>query len=330
MPRIVRCTVMNTQTPLYASPHWILSIACPQQQTEAGAAQGAFVVLAQQPLLQVPISRSAVCDTATGLAAPAATAGGGGGQHSHQLLQAAHRSSTPSGGDRAPGRFASPLVGGGGVHALQQDTSVCLVATSATAGAAVAAHLQPSRLGAEAVNFALQQPQQQPQHKHGVAVQSVPAASGCSSSIAASPAACQRLQRPGSAGSSSYQSSNSSSWSGSAATACWREQPATTPSVSQVSGTQHLSMLAVAYVQQQMAVLTIAYDGACRLHSAVEGGTRCCWRSPTGTNYVAMDVCNSTGPQGLQVWVVFVLDDVLFGSLKEFVGVGERAGVVAC
>jgi hypothetical protein len=41
------------QAPQFTSPHWILGIACPLQQTEAGLDQGAFVALAQQPLQQV-------------------------------------------------------------------------------------------------------------------------------------------------------------------------------------------------------------------------------------------------------------------------------------
>jgi hypothetical protein len=49
-------------------------------------------------------------------------------------------------------------------------------------------------------------------------------------------------------------------------------------------------------VLQQMAVLTLAYDGACRVHSVAEGVTRCCWRSPTSSCYTAMDVV--TSPQG--------------------------------
>lgn len=68
------------------------------------------------------------------------------------------------------------------------------------------------------------------------------------------------------------------------------------PSTHEVHGTQHLSIMAVKYVQQQLAVMTLAYDGACRLHSVAEGATRFIWRSPTGSNYSAMDVC--TGPEG--------------------------------
>lgn len=41
------------QSPLYTSPHWVLGITCPLQHTDAGVEQGAFIVLAQQPLLQV-------------------------------------------------------------------------------------------------------------------------------------------------------------------------------------------------------------------------------------------------------------------------------------
>lgn len=41
------------QAPQFTSPHWILGIACPLQQIEAGLDQGAFVALAQQPLQQV-------------------------------------------------------------------------------------------------------------------------------------------------------------------------------------------------------------------------------------------------------------------------------------
>lgn len=45
------------QAPLYTSPHWVLSIACPVQHTEAGVEQGAFVALAQQPLQHVSTCR---------------------------------------------------------------------------------------------------------------------------------------------------------------------------------------------------------------------------------------------------------------------------------
>lgn len=102
----------------------------------------------------------------------------------------------------------------------------------------------------------------------------------------------QRLQRQGSGGSTGSGSSYvSSSYYGSAG---MQSKPAAV--VTEVPGTQHLSIFAVKFVLQQMAVLTLAYDGACRLHSVVEGVTKCCWRSPTGSHYVAMDVC--TGPQG--------------------------------
>ena len=42
-----------TEAALHSSPHWVQGIACPAQQTDAGVNQGAFVALAQQPLLQV-------------------------------------------------------------------------------------------------------------------------------------------------------------------------------------------------------------------------------------------------------------------------------------
>src|SRR5512147_2673876 len=45
------------QAPLYTSPHWVLSIACPMQHTEAGVEQGAFIALAQQPLQHVSTRR---------------------------------------------------------------------------------------------------------------------------------------------------------------------------------------------------------------------------------------------------------------------------------
>lgn len=101
----------------------------------------------------------------------------------------------------------------------------------------------------------------------------------------------QRLQRLGSGNSidsSSYISSYTCSPGAAAAAA--------PVSVSEVPGTQRLSIFAVKFVLQQMAVLTLAYDGACWLHSVVEGVTRCCWRSPTSSCYMAVDVC--TGPQG--------------------------------
>jgi hypothetical protein len=52
---------------------------------------------------------------------------------------------------------------------------------------------------------------------------------------------------------------------------------------------QDLSVFAVQFVAMELAVLTLAYDGCCRLHSAVDGGLRCCWRSPSGSRFTAMD-----------------------------------------
>lgn len=42
-----------TEAALYSSPHWVVGVAAPVQQTDAGVDQGAYVALAQQPLLQV-------------------------------------------------------------------------------------------------------------------------------------------------------------------------------------------------------------------------------------------------------------------------------------
>lgn len=45
-----------TEAALYSSPHWVVGIAAPVQQTDAGVDQGAYVALAQQPLLQVRLN----------------------------------------------------------------------------------------------------------------------------------------------------------------------------------------------------------------------------------------------------------------------------------
>lgn len=42
-----------TEAALYSYPHWVVGVAAPVQQTDAGVDQGAYVALAQQPLLQV-------------------------------------------------------------------------------------------------------------------------------------------------------------------------------------------------------------------------------------------------------------------------------------
>jgi hypothetical protein len=103
----------------------------------------------------------------------------------------------------------------------------------------------------------------------------------------------QYLQRPGSANSSMSSSYLSSSCCSPAGAGYIPKSP---PTVCEVHGTQHLSIFSVKFVLQQLAVMTLAYDGACRLHSVAEGVTRCCWRSPTGSCYTAADVC--TGPEG--------------------------------
>jgi hypothetical protein len=63
---------------------------------------------------------------------------------------------------------------------------------------------------------------------------------------------------------------------------------------STAAAAQDLSVFAVQFVAMELAVLTLAYDGCCRLHSAVDGGLRCCWRSPGGTRFTAMD-CTEHG-----------------------------------
>lgn len=251
------------QAALYTSPHWILGITCPLIQTEVGATQGAFVVLAKQPLLQVPISRSAVADTATAIGASAAVA-----------VQQLRRGSSSRYGSRG-------------------------AALSGALGHTTLGPLTPSRLGCEASSVKLSG-----QHSSKAAgsslqghkqVSMVACAGTASNAICSSPSsALHRLQRPGSAGSSSYHSSSAGSPNAAAAAT----------QVTEVASTQQLSILAAKFVWQQMAILTLSYDGACRLHSVVEGVTRCCWHSPTGTSYVAVDVCS--GPHG-QVRLVLPL-----------------------
>jgi len=262
MACLVYCCCSLPQGSLYTSPHWILGITCPLIQTEVGATQGAFVVLAKQPLLQVPISRSAVADTATAIGASAAVA----------VQQLRHGSSS---------RYGSRGT-----------------ALSGALGHTTVGPLTPSRLGCEASSVKLsgQHSSKAAGSLQGHKQVTVAASAGpASNAICSSPSsALHRLQRPGSAGSSSYHSSSIGS-PGAAAAATH---------VTEVASTQQLSILAAKFVLQQMAIITLAYDGACRLHSVVEGVTRCCWHSPTGSSYLAVDVC--PGPHG-QVRLVLPL-----------------------
>jgi hypothetical protein len=66
---------------------------------------------------------------------------------------------------------------------------------------------------------------------------------------------------------------------------------------STTAATQDLSVFAVQFVAMELAVLTLAYDGCCRLHSAVDGGLRCCWKSPGGSRFTAMG-CTEHGTRG--------------------------------
>eukprot|EP00878_Enallax_costatus_P032735 GHUV01035996.1.p1 GENE.GHUV01035996.1~~GHUV01035996.1.p1 ORF type:complete len:612 (+),score=167.19 GHUV01035996.1:257-2092(+) len=58
---------------------------------------------------------------------------------------------------------------------------------------------------------------------------------------------------------------------------------------------QDLSIFAVKYMAHELAVLTLAYDDCCRLHSAVDGGVRCVWRSPGRSKFVAVDCTGTAG-----------------------------------
>lgn len=234
-------------------------------------------------LPQVPISRSAVADTCAGIAASAA------------VTAAQQQQQQPSSSPRST-RLQ-----------LQRAQQQALGFDAASAMSAPAQHT--SRLGRTALagGSSLQGFQQQPwvNHKASISPMAHTAAQqGQSCQPASSPAsraACintsrtvqhklQQLDRSSSIG--SYSGDGSSLHSSS----CWSSALSLPTSVREVPSTQRLSILAVKYVPQQMAVITLAYDGACRLHALAEGVTRCCWQSPTGSNYVAADVC--TGVQG--------------------------------
>lgn len=209
-------------------------------------------------VVQVPISKSAVAVTQQTIAASAAS-----------TAQQQYRGSTPN--------SSRPLFGQPHSTLPPSRLSIDALQPAAAAAAAQASRLalHTSRQGSSPAG----------------ALGSTANRTACSSPTSAAHTA-QRLQRQGSGGSSGGGSSCvSSSCCGSLG---MQSKPAA--EVSEVPGTQHLSIFAVKFVLQQMAVLTLAYDGACRLHSVVEGVTKCCWRSPTGSFYVAMDVC--TGPQG--------------------------------
>jgi hypothetical protein len=48
------------QAKLFSSEHWVLSLSCRLQPSQAGAAQGIFVAVANQPLLRLQLDKWAV------------------------------------------------------------------------------------------------------------------------------------------------------------------------------------------------------------------------------------------------------------------------------
>jgi hypothetical protein len=236
-------------------------------------------------LPQVPISRSAVADTCAGIAASAA-------------VTAAQQQQQP---------ISSPSSTKLQLQRGQQQ------AMGFDAASAVPAQ-HTSRLGRTALASvsSVQGFQQQPglnlNHKAGISPATHTAAQQGQSCQTAGPAssptrtACMnatrtvqhKLPHPDRASSiGSFSGDGSSSLHSSS---FWSSALSLPTSVREVPSTQRLSILAIKYVPQQMAVITLAYDGACRLHALAEGVVRCCWHSPTGSNYVAADVC--TGVQG--------------------------------
>lgn len=220
--------------------------------------------------LQVPIGRSAVAETAAALASSAVTA------------QQQYRGSTPSGSrvvlpqspPLQPSRLSADAASSAPSAAHQGSRFAPAACANTSSSATAAKHNIPT---------AVQQ---------CAGAGSTAGRTACSSPSSTKPAA-QYLQRPGSANSSMSSSYISSSCYSPAGAGYIPKSP---PAVCEVHGTQHLSISSVKFVLQQLAVMTLAYDGACRLHSVAEGVTRCCWQSPTGSCYTAADVC--TGPDG--------------------------------
>jgi hypothetical protein len=138
-------------------------------------------------------------------------------------------------------------------------------------------HLQPSRLSMDSTpgpgKAAAGTQQQASRFKRPGTVQ-VPHQQGstaanrsaCSSPTNSTARHIQRLQRQGSRDSSSSGDGGGSSYVGSSS--CCSPGPGMPAGpqacVVEVPGTQRLSMFGVRYVPQQMALLTLAYDGACR------------------------------------------------------------------
>lgn len=224
---------------------------------------------------QVPVSRSAVAETAAALASSAVTA------------QQQYRGSTPT-GSRGGLHQSPPLQ----PSRLSADAASCTPS---------AAH-QGSRFAPAACANTASSATHAPKHinptpggtpsQHCAGGGSTAGRTACSSP-SGTKQSVQQLQRPGSANSSISSCYLSSSCCSPAGAGYIPKSP---PAVCEVHGTQHLSIFSVKFVLQQLAVMTLAYDGACRLHSVAEGVTRCCWRSPTGSSYTAADVC--TGPEG--------------------------------
>eukprot|EP00775_Hariotina_reticulata_P004960 gene4960-5201_t len=54
------------------------------------------------------------------------------------------------------------------------------------------------------------------------------------------------------------------------------------------------------FIAQELAVLALAYDGCCRLLSAVDGSIRTCWKSFTGSCFTAV-ACTGPGSEGSRI-----------------------------
>uniref|UniRef100_A0A383VUZ7 Uncharacterized protein n=1 Tax=Tetradesmus obliquus TaxID=3088 RepID=A0A383VUZ7_TETOB len=200
---------------LFSSEHWVLSLSCRLQPSEAGAAQGIFVAVANQPLLRLQLDKWAVQQA--------------GRAGSSQLVQSCCQAQF----------FAQSNTGDFIPRPAKRCTEHSDQPAAASATGATAIHSllksqssKSSRSNRQPVSFAL---------------------------------------RSNSPGSSMKPAS---------------QLPQSTDSAA--AAAQDLSVFAVQFVAMELAVLTLAYDGCCRLHSAVDGGLRCCWRSPTGSRFTAM------------------------------------------
>ncbi|WIA31183.1 hypothetical protein OEZ86_001188 [Tetradesmus obliquus] len=201
---------------LFSSEHWVLSLSCRLQPSEAGAAQGIFVAVANQPLLRLQLDKWAVQQA-------------GRAGSSSQLVQSCCQAQF----------FAQSNTGDFIPRPAKRCTEHSDQPAAASATGATAIHSllksqssKSSRSNRQPVSFAL---------------------------------------RSNSPGSSMKPAS---------------QLPQSTDSAA--AAAQDLSVFAVQFVAMELAVLTLAYDGCCRLHSAVDGGLRCCWRSPTGSRFTAM------------------------------------------